>query len=68
MCVTGSTLAEHKLQHCKIQQGNVCFVCKLPLKTEEQFYSHAQDHGYQVRYSFLLTEGLSGKIGQIESP
>ncbi|XP_076470064.1 zinc finger protein 423-like [Babylonia areolata] len=42
-----STLAEHKLQHCKIQQGNVCFVCKLTLKTEEQFYSHAQEHGYQ---------------------
>ncbi|KAL8559761.1 hypothetical protein ACOMHN_002294 [Nucella lapillus] len=42
-----STLAEHKLQHCKIQQGNVCFVCKLTLKSEEQFYSHAQEHGYQ---------------------
>ena len=45
---SGSTLAEHKLQHCKIQQGNICFVCKMSLKTEEQYYSHAQEHGYQV--------------------
>ncbi|KAK7500297.1 hypothetical protein BaRGS_00008520 [Batillaria attramentaria] len=45
---SSATLAEHKLQHCKIQQGNICFVCKLSLKTEEQFYTHAQEHGYQI--------------------
>jgi hypothetical protein len=48
---SGATLAEHKLQHCKIQQGNVCVVCKLALRTEEQFYSHAQEHRYQVNLS-----------------
>ena len=55
---SGSTLAEHKLQHCKIQQGNICFVCKMSLKTEEQYYSHAQEHGYQVgRANSLMGAG-----------
>ncbi|ESO87814.1 hypothetical protein LOTGIDRAFT_81355, partial [Lottia gigantea] len=44
---TPDILGEHKLQHCKIQQGNACVVCKLGLKTEEQFYVHSQEHGYQ---------------------
>ncbi|XP_046549372.1 LOW QUALITY PROTEIN: zinc finger protein 423-like [Haliotis rubra] len=44
---SGSILAEHKLQHCKIQQGNSCVVCKISLKSEDQFYIHSQEHGYQ---------------------
>ena len=44
---SGSILAEHKLQHCKIQQGNCCVVCKMVLKSEDHFYIHSQDHGYQ---------------------
>ena len=40
-------LAEHKLQHCKIQQGNVCVICKIPLKSEDHFYLHSQEHGFQ---------------------
>ncbi|WAR11752.1 ZN423-like protein [Mya arenaria] len=40
-------LAEHKLTHCKIQQGNICVACKIPIKNEEQFYLHSQEHGFQ---------------------
>ncbi|CAI9715083.1 finger 423-like [Octopus vulgaris] len=42
-----NTLAEHKLQHCKIPQGNICVGCKIPLKSEDQFYIHSQEHGFQ---------------------
>lgn len=42
-----NTLAEHKLQHCKIPQGNICVGCKVPLKSEDQFYIHSQEHGFQ---------------------
>ncbi|KAJ8303068.1 hypothetical protein KUTeg_019464 [Tegillarca granosa] len=44
---TSSILAEHKLTHCKIQYGNLCVLCKIPLKNEEHFYVHTQEHGYQ---------------------
>lgn len=44
---TTGILAEHKLTHCKIQQGNVCVACKLSIKSEEQFYLHSQEHGFQ---------------------
>lgn len=44
---TSGILAEHKLTHCKIQQGNVCVACKISIKTEEQFYLHSQEHGFQ---------------------
>ncbi|XP_050396843.1 zinc finger protein 423 isoform X1 [Patella vulgata] len=44
---TPDILAEHKLQHCKIQQGNACVICKVGLKSEDQFYIHSQEHGYQ---------------------
>ncbi|KAL3860293.1 hypothetical protein ACJMK2_010433 [Sinanodonta woodiana] len=40
-------LAEHKLQHCKIQQGNTCVICKISLRNEDQFYIHSQEHGFQ---------------------
>lgn len=46
-CPTAGLLAEHKLTHCKIQQGNMCTMCKVPLKTEDQFYIHSQEHGFQ---------------------
>lgn len=52
-----ATLAEHKLQHCKVQQGNACCMCKLSLKTEEQFYAHAQEHGYKVRLLYVSSVG-----------
>ncbi len=42
-------LAEHKLTHCKVVKGNMCTVCKVAMKNEEQFYTHAQQHGFQVR-------------------
>ena len=41
-----NTLAEHKLQHCKVIQGNICIVCKAAMNTEEQFYTHTQQHGF----------------------
>ena len=44
---SASILAEHKLTHCKVVKGNVCVMCKVPIKTEEQFYNHAQQHGFQ---------------------
>ncbi len=44
---SASILAEHKLQHCKIVKGNVCVICKMAMKNEEQFYAHAQQHGFQ---------------------
>lgn len=47
---TPSILAEHKLTHCKIREGNVCVLCKVALKSEEQFYIHTQEHGFQSTY------------------
>lgn len=47
---TNGILAEHKLTHCKIQQGNECVLCKIPLATEDQFYLHSQEHGFQSSY------------------
>ncbi|XP_052062368.1 zinc finger protein 423-like [Mytilus californianus] len=47
---TNGNLAEHKLSHCKIQQGNECVLCKIPLATEDQFYLHSQEHGFQSSY------------------
>lgn len=47
---TPSILAEHKLTHCKIKEGNVCVLCKVVLKSEEQFYVHTQEHGFQSTY------------------
>ena len=44
---SAGVLAEHKLSHCKIQQGNTCVACKIPIKNEEQFYLHSQEHGFQ---------------------
>ena len=45
-----AVLAEHKLTHCKIQHGNMCVLCKIPLKSEEEFYMHSQEHGAQSSY------------------
>ncbi|XP_055891595.1 zinc finger protein 423-like isoform X3 [Biomphalaria glabrata] len=44
---SASILAEHKLTHCKIQQGNTCVVCRLTLTNQEQFYIHSQEHGFE---------------------
>ncbi len=44
---SASILAEHKLTHCKVVKGNMCVVCKVAMKSEEQFYSHSQQHGFQ---------------------
>lgn len=44
---SSGVLAEHKLTHCKIQQGNVCVACKIPIRNEDQFYLHSQEHGFQ---------------------
>ncbi|GFO07026.1 hypothetical protein PoB_003353100 [Plakobranchus ocellatus] len=41
-----SVLAEHKLTHCIIQQGNTCVVCRVTLNNQEQFFLHAQEHGF----------------------
>ncbi|XP_005096459.2 zinc finger protein 423 [Aplysia californica] len=45
--VSPSVLAEHKLTHCKIHQGNTCVVCRVALTSQEQFYIHAQEHGFE---------------------
>ena len=44
---SATILAEHKLTHCKVTKGNICTVCKVPIKNDEQFYAHAQQHGFQ---------------------
>jgi hypothetical protein len=44
---SSNILAEHKLIHCKVVQGNVCTICKFSLKNETQFYFHAEQHGFQ---------------------
>lgn len=44
---SAGVLAEHKLSHCKVVRGNVCVVCKASVHSEEQFYAHAQQHGFQ---------------------
>ncbi|CAL1541089.1 unnamed protein product [Lymnaea stagnalis] len=44
---SASVLAEHKLTHCKIQQGNTCVVCRVTMTNQEQFYMHAQEHGFE---------------------
>ncbi len=36
------------LSHFQVIKGNVCVVCKVAMKNEEQFYTHAQQHGFQV--------------------
>ncbi|XP_069112260.1 zinc finger protein 423-like [Argopecten irradians] len=51
---TSSILAEHKLTHCKIVQGNSCVLCKIPLKNEDQFYVHTQEHGFQGTFMQCL--------------
>ena len=43
---SAGVLAEHKLTHCKIQQGNTCVVCRVTLSNQEQFFLHAQEHGF----------------------
>ncbi|KAH3775880.1 hypothetical protein DPMN_177290 [Dreissena polymorpha] len=57
-------LAEHKLTHCKIQQGNVCVACKMPLNVEEQFYLHSQEHGFQgaVMHCIVCRQTLSSLL------
>ena len=47
---SATILAEHKLTHCKVVKGNMCVVCKVAMKSEEQFYTHAQQHGFQVSW------------------
>ncbi|XP_074646017.1 uncharacterized protein LOC141902269 [Tubulanus polymorphus] len=44
---SSNILAEHKLIHCKVVQGNVCVICKFTLKNESQFYFHSEQHGLQ---------------------
>ena len=48
---SATILAEHKLTHCKVVKGNMCVVCKVAMKSEEQFYTHAQQHGFQVSWN-----------------
>ncbi|EFA11085.2 zinc finger protein 423 homolog isoform X1 [Tribolium castaneum] len=38
------TLADHKLTHCKIVEGNSCVQCKSVLTDENSFYSHQLQH------------------------
>nr|CAD7458886.1 unnamed protein product [Timema tahoe] len=45
LCPSAAILAEHKLTHCKVVSGSVCTQCKSNLVSEEQFYSHLQQHG-----------------------
>ena len=61
---TSGILAEHKLTHCKIQQGNVCVACKVSIKTEEQFYLHSQEHGFQgaVMQCIICRQTLSSLL------
>lgn len=38
------TLADHKLTHCKIVEGNSCVQCKSVLTDEQSFYLHQLQH------------------------
>ncbi|KAL3290027.1 hypothetical protein HHI36_023399 [Cryptolaemus montrouzieri] len=38
--VSTSTLAEHKLTHCKIVECSTCVQCRAPLTDEQCFYNH----------------------------
>ncbi|XP_063929232.1 zinc finger protein 423 homolog isoform X2 [Zophobas morio] len=38
------TLADHKLTHCKIVEGNSCVQCKSVLSDEQSFYNHQLQH------------------------
>lgn len=42
---SATTLAEHKLSHCKIVAGNNCTQCKTLLTDEMCFYNHQLQHG-----------------------
>ena len=44
---SATILAEHKLTHCKVGHGNMCVICKVTMKNEDQFYNHSQQHGFQ---------------------
>lgn len=42
------TLADHKLNHCKIVDGSVCVQCKSILCDEQSFYNHQMQHSNKV--------------------
>lgn len=44
LCPSAAVLAEHKLTHCKVISGSMCTQCKATLVSEEQFYTHLQQH------------------------
>ncbi|XP_069681891.1 zinc finger protein 423 isoform X2 [Periplaneta americana] len=44
LCPSAAVLAEHKLTHCKVISGSTCTQCKATLISEEQFYTHLQQH------------------------
>ncbi|CAH0562421.1 unnamed protein product [Brassicogethes aeneus] len=42
------TLADHKLNHCKIVEGNTCVQCKSILCDEQSFYHHQLQHSNKI--------------------
>lgn len=44
LCPSAAVLAEHKLTHCKVISGSICTLCKATLLSEDQFYTHLQQH------------------------
>ncbi|GFG36552.1 hypothetical protein Cfor_06174, partial [Coptotermes formosanus] len=44
LCPSAAVLAEHKLTHCKVISGSMCTQCKATLVSEDQFYTHLQQH------------------------
>lgn len=44
LCPSAAVLAEHKLTHCKVVSGSTCTQCKSTLISEDQFYTHLQQH------------------------
>ncbi|PNF19514.1 Zinc finger protein 423 [Cryptotermes secundus] len=44
LCPSAAVLAEHKLTHCKVISGSICTLCKATLVSEDQFYTHLQQH------------------------
>lgn len=44
LCPSAAVLAEHKLTHCKVISGSMCTQCKSTLISEDQFYTHLQQH------------------------
>ncbi|PSN39500.1 Zinc finger protein 521 [Blattella germanica] len=64
LCPSAAVLAEHKLTHCKVISGSTCTQCKATLVSEEQFYTHLQQHGANNNNSSSSAQGNANSAHQ----